>query len=125
MPTTAFALSLRMAWLRDSNPKLVGYHIAQDRFAMHAVEMILIARYQLAFVIFDISDCAEAVMLEFEDIVGIIEWLEDTLPWIWLLFSRVLEIVIASLPNSGALNSWPAQSTFRPFPLTNNKDLIS
>jgi hypothetical protein len=35
------------------------------------VEMILIAGHQFAFVIFYISDCAEAVVLQFEYVIGV------------------------------------------------------
>jgi hypothetical protein len=37
------------------------------------VEMILIAGYQFAFVIFNISDCAEAVVFQFENVVRIVK----------------------------------------------------
>jgi hypothetical protein len=35
--------------------------------------MILIAGYQFAFVIFNISDCAEAVVFQFENVVRIVK----------------------------------------------------
>jgi hypothetical protein len=48
------------------------------------LEVIRIARHQSAHTIFDVGDGAEAVVFQSKDVVGIVEWLLDTLEAHWL-----------------------------------------
>jgi hypothetical protein len=43
------------------------------------VEMFLIAGDQLAFAVFNVGDCAAAVVLQLEDVIRVVEWFGNTL----------------------------------------------
>ena len=63
---------------------VVHWQFSKSNTQTERVEMILIAGHQFAFAIIYISDCAETVVLEFEDVIRVVEWLGDTLEPHWL-----------------------------------------
>jgi hypothetical protein len=52
---------------------VVHWQFSKSNTQKEKVEVILIARHQFAFVIFYISDCAKAVVFQFENVVWIIK----------------------------------------------------
>jgi len=56
---------------------LDGQFIERLLQVIEGLEVIQVARDQLALAVFDVGDRAEAIVFQFEDVVGVVEWLCD------------------------------------------------